>query len=62
VKSQSTHGSTICCWLSMMVVGGSSILQCQQTHFWIYVTYNELFAIRHSTIGFVFSEPVMASI
>lgn len=46
----------------MMVVGGSSILQCQQTHFWIYVTYNELFAIRHSTIGFVFSEPVMASI
>jgi hypothetical protein len=46
----------------MMVVGRLSILHCQWTHFWIYVIYSELFAIRHSIIGFVFSEVVMASI
>lgn len=45
-----------------MAVGGLSILHYQRTHFWIYVTYSELFAIRHSITGFVFSEVVMASI
>jgi hypothetical protein len=46
----------------MMVVGGLSILRYQRTHFWIYVTYSELFAIRHFIIGFVFNDVVMASI
>jgi hypothetical protein len=46
----------------MMVVGGLSILRYQQTHFWTYVTYSELFVIKHFTTCFVFSEVMMASI
>jgi hypothetical protein len=46
----------------MMVVGGLSILRCQQTHFRMYVTYSELFVIRHFITGFVFREVMMASI